>query len=220
MRHATILVSVLLAGSLSSLAQDRALITGDAEDKQDTPVPDVRIVLRNDSLRIERSTTTNSDGLYFFADVAPAEGYVISAEAPGMEISPRSVKFDVEVGETRHLLPSFITVKQAVPVSSLDDRRPPDSTYSVERFGSGVSRAIRAKRKVSAAARLSGSGPAFPVMLSGSSSRMARFVAYVPGRQSTRACRSVDNLAKCSTTRSREVNMKRAPGSSGRGILA
>src|SRR5271165_2057041 len=58
MRHATILVLVLLAGSLSSLAQDRALITGDAEDKQDTPVPDVRIVLRNDSLRIERSTTT------------------------------------------------------------------------------------------------------------------------------------------------------------------
>jgi len=205
MRRATILILFILASWLFSVAQDKALISGDAEDKQDTPVSGVRVTLRNESLRIERTTTTNSDGLYFFAEVVPAEGYVITAEAPGMEFAPSSVKFEVEVGETRHILPSFIAATLPAPVSSLHDRRPPDSTYCAERFGNGVSRAIRAKRNVSADARLLGSEPAFPVMLSGSSSRNARFVAYVPGRQSTRDRRSIDILAECGTTRGRKV---------------
>ena len=122
MRRATILVCFLIASSAFSLSQDRALITGDAEDTQDIPVPGVRVTLRNDSLRVDRSTTTNSDGLYFFAEVAPAEGYVIAGEMPGMVIAPKSVRFDVQVGETRHLLPSFIAQKQATPESNLRGR--------------------------------------------------------------------------------------------------
>ena len=73
---------------MGSLAQDRALISGDTEDKQDTPVSGVLITLRNNSLRVARTTTTNSDGLYFFAEVVPAEGYVMSASAPAWT-SPR-----------------------------------------------------------------------------------------------------------------------------------
>src|ERR1039457_2688017 len=105
MRRATVFAFVLFAASCLTFAQDRALISGDAEDKQDTPVPGVRVTLSNESLRIERTTTTNSDGLYFFAEVAPADGYVITADAPGMDFAPQSVKFEVQVGETRHILP-------------------------------------------------------------------------------------------------------------------
>ena len=125
MRRATVFAFVLIAASSLSFAQDRALISGDAEDKQDTPVPGVRVTLRNESLRIERTTTTNSDGLYFFAEVAPADGYVMTAEAPGIEFAPQSVQFEVQVGETRHILPSFIGEK--TPVSKLRNRRRAES---------------------------------------------------------------------------------------------
>jgi len=130
MKRATILAAVLVATAVISLAQDRALISGDAEDKQDTPVSGATVILRNESLRVERTTTTNSDGLYFFAEVVPAEGYVIEASAPGIAFAPQRVKFDVEVGETRHILPSFIGEKAASPVSSLQRRGLSDLSQS------------------------------------------------------------------------------------------
>ena len=142
MRRATIFALVLIATSSLSLAQDRALISGDAEDNQDTPVPGVRVLLSNDSLRIQRTTTTNSDGLYFFAEVVPAEGYVMSADAPGLAFSPQSVKFEVQVGETRHILPSFIADKVPTTVSRL---RRPYSTYRLVGVGGSGLPATRSK---------------------------------------------------------------------------
>jgi|SRR5271157_1749494 len=115
-------IAIFVSTSVCVFAQDRALITGDVEDRQDTPISGVQVVLRNDSLRIERSTTTNSDGLYFFAEVVPAEGYVITTTGSGLTFAPASVKFDVEVGEARHILPSFIAEKPPAPVSSLQRR--------------------------------------------------------------------------------------------------
>ena len=135
MKRATILVAAVTFLSVCSLAQDRSLISGDSEDKQDTPVPGVKITLRNESLRVDRTTTTNSDGLYFFAEVVPAEGYVMTASAPGMDFAPQSVKFDVEVGETRHVLPSFVGDKAAVPVSSLQRRGQSDLPYQAYIYG-------------------------------------------------------------------------------------
>jgi hypothetical protein len=126
MRCAPCLATFLLVISSYGVAQDRALISGDAEDRQDAPVTGVTVTLRNDSLRIERKTTTNSDGLYFFAEVVPAEGYVIEVAAPGMAFAPEKVKFDIEVGETRHVLPSFIGEKSPAPVSGLQRRRQSD----------------------------------------------------------------------------------------------
>ena len=115
-------LTIFVSAFICTLAQDRALISGDVQDRQDTPISGAKVVLRNDSLRIERSTTTNSDGLYFFAEVVPAEGYVITSTAPGLTFSPASVKFDVEVGETRHILPSFVGDKLPATVSSLQLR--------------------------------------------------------------------------------------------------
>ncbi len=108
----------LFVVALGSQAQDRALISGDVIDNQDTPVPGVQVTLRNDSLRVTRATTTNADGLYFFAEVVPAEGYIVEASAPALSFAPQRVKFDVQVGETRHILPSFIGDKTSSVTSS------------------------------------------------------------------------------------------------------
>jgi hypothetical protein len=136
MKRGTILIVVVISATLASLAQDRALISGDAEDNQDTPVAGVQVTLRNPSLRVERTTTTNSDGYYFFAEVAPAEGYEITASEAGMNFAPQSVKFDVEVGETRHILPSFLGNKTASPTAGLRKHRAPKLSATIERASS------------------------------------------------------------------------------------
>ena len=115
-------LAIVVSTPVIILAQDRALITGDVEDRQDAPISGVQVVLRNDSLRIERSTTTNSDGFYFFAEVVPAEGYIVTTTGPGFTFAPASVKFDVEVGEARHILPSFVAEKLPAPVSGIQRR--------------------------------------------------------------------------------------------------
>ena len=127
MFRATIVVPYLLFFAISIAAQDRALISGDIEDRQDNPIAGTQVILRNDSLRVERSTVTNSDGLYFFAEVVPAEGYIITSTAAGLIFAPSSVKFDVEVGETRHILPSFIADKAPASTSFVRPqfRKPP-----------------------------------------------------------------------------------------------
>lgn len=153
-------IAIFVSGSVHSLAQDRALISGDVEDRQDTPISGAQVVLRNDSLRIERFTTTNSDGLYFFAEVVPAEGYVVSTTSSGLAFAPASVRFDVQVGETRHILPSFIGQKSPSPVSSL--RRHglspvafDDQASNADRATNSVPTAWRVDRKVLTAARAS-----------------------------------------------------------------
>src|SRR5271166_5415681 len=201
-----------------SLAQDKALISGDAEDQQDVPVSGVQVTLQNPSLRVERTTTTNSDGYYFFAEVSPAEGYVITASAPGLTFAPQSVKFDVEVGETRHILPSFLAGKRGAPVSSLLGPRPPDGTDRVERNGADIPILLLAKYSVQAA---STSLKFLQVTAAGfsSSNPKPRPVADLLRRQSVSGRRSVNNLAECRAERSTEINMKRALGWNGRGIL-
>lgn len=130
MRRATLLVPLLLLAACSiNLAQDRALISGDTEDKQDNPIIGAQVTLHNDSLRIDRTATTNSDGIYSFAEVVPAEDYVVSVSIPGMTFSPPAVKFEVQVGETRHLLPSFIGESPATPVSDIRRRGQSDEWF-------------------------------------------------------------------------------------------
>ena len=192
MRPAMIFAFVLIAASSLGFAQDRALISGDAEDNQDTPVPGVRVTLRNDSLRIERTTVTNSDGLYFFAEVAPADGYVMTAEAQGMEFAPQTVKFEVQVGETRHILPSFIGEKKPVPVSRLRDRGQLVLAHGVARTGGGVLPQTRERRPATVALTTPKSGQTTPGVRSGSTGS-PKAVAYVPGGHLAADARWTDN---------------------------
>jgi hypothetical protein len=161
MKRATLVIVVLLLATLGSLAQDRALISGDAEDNQDTPVAGVQVTLRNPSLRVERTSTTNSDGYYFFAEVTPAEGYEISVSQAGMNFVPPSVSFDVQVGETRHILPSFVGEKATSPISSLQHRA---------RFSQSSSLVIPPLSALGVTAVIANSQSAFP-----------RAVAFVSG---------------------------------------
>ncbi len=182
MHRATILAIVLVAGSALSLAQDRALISGDAEDKQDTPISGARVTLRNESLRVERTTTTNSDGLYFFAEVVPAEGYVITADAAGLAFLPQSVKFDVEVGETRHLLPSFIADKLPTPVSGLRRGTQHGLPYRAGRVGGANLAKTGSQPGAPTVSILQKSSQLTPKALSGRIAQARKPVAYVPVR--------------------------------------
>lgn len=107
-RAAAVLIGFLVAVAGCCIAQDRALLSGDAEDKQDNPIAGVLVVLSNPELGIERKATTNSDGYYAFAEVVPGEGYIISVTAPGYTFAPQRVKFDIAVGDTRRILPLFV----------------------------------------------------------------------------------------------------------------
>ena len=207
MRRATVLAFVLIAASCPSLGQDRALISGDAEDKQDTPIPGVHLTLRNESLRVERSTATNSDGLYIFAEVTPAEGYVITADATGLEFAPQSVKFDVEVGETRHILPPFIAEKQAPPVSRLHNRQVPHSPYPTTATSSGVSAEARAKRSAPA---LTPRGQVTSISLSSPSTQKPISVAYLAGPTAPANRRMFDSEGEAS---GQDTSPATSPGS-------
>jgi hypothetical protein len=176
MKRATILFIVVISATLGGLAQDRALISGDTEDNQDTPVAGVQVTLRNPSLRVERTTTTNSDGYYFFAEVTPAEGYEIAASETGMTFAPQSVKFDVEVGETRHILPSFLGNKAASPTAGIGRRRPPRLSTTIERVNPSSS----VHQQAAADSPLAQS----PQTASGTRARRLTSVAYYPPGQS------------------------------------
>jgi hypothetical protein len=107
--------------AVAARAQDKALITGDVVNAQDQPMAGVRVTLQNDELGVKRTFTTDNDGTYFFASVGPADGYRIIAvtDAPSVKFSPAEVPINVQVGEQRYVLPSFIEEPPAAPASSL-----------------------------------------------------------------------------------------------------
>jgi hypothetical protein len=127
MRNALLFLLLLLVTVLSR-AQDRAMIMGDAADEQDVPIASVQLTLRNGSLGIQRTTSTNADGLYFFAEVPPADGYTITALIAGVNFSPAVVKFNLQVGQTRQLLPPFIGHRWSSSSASRRKRRTNAST--------------------------------------------------------------------------------------------
>ena len=128
MRRALVLVFVIIGVSSSILAQE-AEVRGDAADLKGNPVPEVLLRLQNDSLGIDRTTKTKSNGQYSFFFVPPASGYVMTAEVKDYEMSAevppgstkffRCVTFALEVGQTRYVLPTFIGEKLNVPPTPL-----------------------------------------------------------------------------------------------------
>src|ERR1019366_7531254 len=128
MRRALVLVFVIIGVSSSILAQE-AEVRGDAADLKGNPIPEVLLRLQNDSLGIDRTTKTKSNGQYSFFFVPPASGYVMTAEVKDYEMSAevppgstkffRCVTFALEVGQTRYVLPTFIGEKQNVPPTPL-----------------------------------------------------------------------------------------------------
>src|SRR5271169_5681106 len=84
-----LLLCTTLAVAMTSRAQDKAFIEGDADkvvNGQGVPIPGVVLKLQNDNLQNEsqgilRTYTSDSAGTYRFFDLTPSDDYVISATA-------------------------------------------------------------------------------------------------------------------------------------------
>jgi hypothetical protein len=82
----TLVVYALLSLSLPACAQTEvtAGVRGAVSAKgTDTPLAGVRVILKNEALRVERVATTDEAGEYAFAGLPPGGEYRISAEAEG-----------------------------------------------------------------------------------------------------------------------------------------
>jgi Carboxypeptidase regulatory-like domain/TonB dependent receptor-like, beta-barrel len=84
--HRTLLSSavltILLAGGRPALAQSGALIDGVVRDEQSAMLPGATVSLRNQDTGFERTTTTEADGRYRFAALAPGT-YTLRVELQG-----------------------------------------------------------------------------------------------------------------------------------------
>lgn len=74
---------LFLCVSVAAVAQSPlGTVTGLASDPSDSPIPNVAVRLKNQNTGIERQASTNSTGLYTFANLAPGD-YKLTAEAKG-----------------------------------------------------------------------------------------------------------------------------------------
>jgi hypothetical protein len=130
--HGLLLCALALIAA-NSLAQDKAFIEGDVDkvvNGQSVPVPGVLLKLQNTKLQpqspgILKTYSSDSDGMYRFFDLTPAEDYVISATAdppwqcwfPDIDGKQKygAQKFSVSVGEKKYILPPMVC-EQAVAV--------------------------------------------------------------------------------------------------------
>src|SRR4030095_7593366 len=87
---------LLLFGLASALAAQTftGTITGRVLDPHQAAVPDAIVLLRNAATGVERPTSTNSEGEYFFTLVPPGK-YTLQVEASGF--APSFVSVDVVV---------------------------------------------------------------------------------------------------------------------------
>jgi Carboxypeptidase regulatory-like domain len=77
------------------MAQEAGSIHGRAVDPQAAAVPGVTVTIEQAGTKISRSTVTNSEGLYSFANL-PVGTYTVTAEAPGFKkVEVPNVKVEV-----------------------------------------------------------------------------------------------------------------------------
>jgi hypothetical protein len=149
-----LLLCAIVAIAAVSLAQDKALIEGDANkvvNGQGLPIAGVILKLQNTKLQNEsqgllRTYTSDSDGMYRFFDLTPSDDYVISAiaDAPWQCWFPNfdgtekyaSQKFSVSVGEKKYLLPPVICERQTAPALATPPS-PPSSGGPADPTASG-----------------------------------------------------------------------------------
>jgi len=87
------LLSVLFASMLHGQSAD-ATMSGYVADPSGSAVPNAKVVLRNPSTGVSRTTETNGAGLYVFSYVFPAQVYELSVTAAGFQ---REVHPDIRV---------------------------------------------------------------------------------------------------------------------------
>lgn len=95
---------VLATAPVLLAATQNAVLYGTVYDAAGNPAAGVTVNLDNTAISFARSTTTDSDGSYNFAEVPPAENYALSASRTGRKIDLRT-GIVVNVGDERVVLP-------------------------------------------------------------------------------------------------------------------
>jgi hypothetical protein len=110
---------VLLSALPMLAATQNATVYGTVYNASGNSEAGITVSLANPSLGFQRTTTTGSDGSYNFAEVPPAEGYVLTAMRGSQIIDIRS-GIVVNVGDERVIFPPLreqVTVAAAKPVA-------------------------------------------------------------------------------------------------------
>src|SRR5262245_10248006 len=95
---------LLLAAPGTFAATQNAVVYGTVYDSTGSPLAGVSVTMENAAIGFTRTTTTDADGSYNFAEVPPAEDYRLSAAREGKKIDVRS-GIVVNVGDERVILP-------------------------------------------------------------------------------------------------------------------
>ena len=82
MRGMFLTAALLSAASAVVYAQTAAEITGVITDQSGAAAPSATVTVTNTATNVERSTTTNTSGIYTFPELAPGT-YRVRVTAPG-----------------------------------------------------------------------------------------------------------------------------------------
>lgn len=93
-----LILNILFLAASSLNAQTTSTIEGSVSDPQGLKISGVQIKVSNSSLAIDRTTTTNGQGVYIFP-VLPPGRYILTVSHPGFLIVP----FEVELSVNRTL---------------------------------------------------------------------------------------------------------------------
>lgn len=92
-----------------------ALATGSVFDQNGAPLSGATARLINASIGFSQGQSTNSDGVFTFPTVPPAEGYIVATEMSGFATEIRQ-GLKVTVGEVKMVLPPFLLK----PITSIE----------------------------------------------------------------------------------------------------
>ncbi len=98
------LAFMLICAGLAFSATQNAVIYGTVYNSGGNAMPNVTVQLENRALGFSRTTTTGSDGSYNFAEVPPADGYMVTAKQGPKTLDVRA-GITVNVGDERVILP-------------------------------------------------------------------------------------------------------------------
>jgi hypothetical protein len=101
MRGMFLITALLCATSTAVFAQTAAEITGVITDQSGAAAPAATVMVTNTATNVERSTTTNSSGIYTFPELAPGT-YQIKVAAPGFETMVKT-NIELQVQQTARI---------------------------------------------------------------------------------------------------------------------
>ncbi|HMD86955.1 MAG TPA: TonB-dependent receptor [Terriglobia bacterium] len=118
-----VLMTMLLAFLLSSaaLAEDFGKVRGVVHDPQHRPIAGATVSLRAQSSPWSRSTQSDSDGQFHFADV-PVGDYVVNVTAPGFTAQEQSISVVEGKSPVLHFPLEIAASRQVVQVSEQESK--------------------------------------------------------------------------------------------------